>query len=184
MAGGSGSVALVTVLERSSQVPLHRQLYVALRKDILTGRLVGGTRLPSTRELAGHLDVSRNTVMNAFRQLLAEGYIEGRAGSGTYVTGSLPEDLLQARARAGRVAPPKRTGRRLSRRGAVLATTPTTVIRDRDRPRAFRPGLPALDEFGQGSLSKATRSAGLRRTGGIPTFTGGDLHVPGGCAGG
>lgn len=147
MVGGTGSVALVKALERGSRVPLHRQLYSGLRRDILTGRLAGGTRLPSTRELAESLGVSRNTVMNAFRQLLAEGYLEGRAGSGTYVTGSLPEELLQARAVDGLKSDTKHTERRLSRRGNLLAETPTTVIRDRSWPRAFRPGLPALDEF-------------------------------------
>ena len=85
--------------------------------------------------------------MNAFRQLLAEGYLEGKAGSGTYVAGSLPEELLQARTGVGPAPPPRRVGRRLSRRGDVLAKTPATVVKDRGRPRAFRPGLPALDEF-------------------------------------
>ena len=113
----------------------------------MVGRPAGGTRLPSTRELAADLGVSRNTVMNAFRQLLSEGYIEGRAGSGTYVTDFLPEDLLQARSGLRRGGPADGTGRRLSRRGGVLAATPATVVRDRGRPRAFRPGLPALDEF-------------------------------------
>ncbi len=143
----SGAVAFLVKIDRFSRVPLHRQLYTGLREGILTGRLVGGTRLPSTRGFAAELGVSRNTVMNAFRQLLAEGYLEGRAGSGTYVAGSLPEELLQARAEAGYVLPPGPAGRRLSRRGDVLAATPAMVVRDRGRPRAFRPGLPALDEF-------------------------------------
>lgn len=160
MAGGSGSVALVTALERGSRVPLNRQLYVGLRKDILTGRLVGGTRLPSTRELAEGLGVSRNTVMNAFRQLLAEGYLEGKMGSGTYVTDSLPEDLLQARVEDKREPRAWRTGRRLSRRGNILATTPATVVRNRSRPRAFRPGLPALDEFPLKTWQRLSREVG------------------------
>ena len=160
MVGGSDSVALVKALERGSRVPLHRQLYLGLREDILMGRLVGGTRLPSTRELAESLGVSRNTVMDAFRQLLAEGYLEGRAGSGTYVAGSLPEDLLQARAVDRGESGTKRPERRLSRRGELLAATPATVIRDRSRPRAFRPGLPALDEFPLKTWQRLSREVG------------------------
>ncbi|MGF1470221.1 MAG: PLP-dependent aminotransferase family protein [Rubrobacteraceae bacterium] len=147
MVGRSGSTALVAAVDRSSPVPLHRQLYAGLREHILAGRLVGGTRLPSTRELAAELGVSRNTVMTAFRQLLAEGYLEGKAGSGTYVTGSLPEDLLRTRVRQDPEPPRIRAGRRLSRRGEDLASIPAAIVRDLGPPRAFRPGLPALDEF-------------------------------------
>ncbi len=91
----SGSVPFVAAVDRSSRVPLHRQLYDGLRGAILSGRLAAGTRLPSTRELAAGLGVSRNTVMGAFLPLLAEGYLEGRVGSGTYVAKSLPENLLR-----------------------------------------------------------------------------------------
>ena len=70
-------------LERASDEPLYRQLYFAIREAILEGRLRPGTRLPSTRSLASDLDVSRNTVVIAFDQLLAEGYVEGRTGAGS-----------------------------------------------------------------------------------------------------
>ncbi|HWS55899.1 MAG TPA: winged helix-turn-helix domain-containing protein, partial [Pyrinomonadaceae bacterium] len=79
------------------RAPLYRQLYEALRRAILAGQLKPGARLPSTRELAEDLRVSRNTVMNAYEQLLAEGYVEGQTGSGTYVSRLLPEELLHAR---------------------------------------------------------------------------------------
>jgi GntR family transcriptional regulator/MocR family aminotransferase len=75
MARRSAVEASVTVaLERGAGVPLHLQLYEGLREAVLTGRLRAGTRLPSTRMLASDLGVSRNTVMGAFLQLLAEGY--------------------------------------------------------------------------------------------------------------
>ncbi len=97
MIRGSAIEAAVTVaLDRGSDVPLHRQLYEGLRDAVLGGRLRAGTRLPSTRALASELGVSRNTVMTAFLQLLAEGYVEGKVGSGTYVADSLPDDLLRA----------------------------------------------------------------------------------------
>ena len=69
--------------------PLFRQLYLGLRQGILSGTFSAGERLPSTRELADQLGVSRTIVLLAYDQLLAEGYAEGRAGSGTYVSGSL-----------------------------------------------------------------------------------------------
>jgi GntR family transcriptional regulator/MocR family aminotransferase len=86
---------IVTALDRSSSTALHRQLYNQLREAILSGRLGAGTRLPSTRELAGELDLARNTMLNAFDQLYAEGYLARRVGDGTYVSKELPDDLLK-----------------------------------------------------------------------------------------
>src|SRR3954452_9166534 len=129
------------LLDTSSVVPLHRQLYEGLRSTILAGRLRAGTRLPATRMLARELRISRNTVLNAFEQLLAEGYVVGKSGSGTYVSHVLPDDLLRVPA-ASIAQPPWPANRRLSRRGALLAATPVSVARDQGLPRAFRPGLP------------------------------------------
>jgi GntR family transcriptional regulator/MocR family aminotransferase len=69
---------------------LHRQTYRALRDAILAGRLAGGARLASTRTLARELGLSRNTVLLAYEQLVAEGYATTRGGSGTYVADVLP----------------------------------------------------------------------------------------------
>jgi GntR family transcriptional regulator/MocR family aminotransferase len=63
---------------------LYQQLYHALRRAILSGALAPGARLPSTRAFAHELGVSRNTVLLAYDQLLAEGYAVGQTGSGTY----------------------------------------------------------------------------------------------------
>src|SRR5512142_629453 len=79
-----------------SDVPLYQALYVHMRAAILSGELKGGMKLPSTRALAEELNVSRNTVLNAYRQLLAEGYLESNEGSGTFVARILPEHLLTA----------------------------------------------------------------------------------------
>ncbi|MEX0760196.1 MAG: winged helix-turn-helix domain-containing protein, partial [Tistlia sp.] len=84
-------------LDPAAEQPLFRQLYGQLREAILAGRLGGGQRLPSSRLLAGELGCSRNTVLGALDQLLAEGYLEGRRGSGTYVSSVLPDELLTAR---------------------------------------------------------------------------------------
>lgn len=66
-------------------LPLINQIYEAIRKQILSGNLIAGYKLPSTRELAHELQVSRNVILNAYDQLLAEGYLESRKGSGTFI---------------------------------------------------------------------------------------------------
>ena len=135
-------------LDPGAPVPYYRQLYDVLREAVLSGRLAPGTRLPSTRELATELNVSRTTVVTAFAQLLAEGYLEGKVGSGTYVASELPDDLLRARARRGHASDESvQPGNALSRRGELLATAPMMSLRDEGEPRAFRPWVPALDEF-------------------------------------
>ena len=65
--------------------PLFRQVYLGLRQAILAGNFPAGGRLPSTRDLAGQLGISRTVVLLAYDQLLAEGFAVGRGGSGTYV---------------------------------------------------------------------------------------------------
>ncbi len=78
-------------LDPSSPLSMWEQLYKQLRRAIVTARLKPGTRLPATRLLATELKCSRNTVLGAFDQLIAEGYITGRCGSGTFVADHLPE---------------------------------------------------------------------------------------------
>ncbi len=73
--------------------PLYQRVYRAARRAILSAELAPGTRVPSTRSLATDLGVSRNTVILAYEQLLAEGYLTARAGSGTFVATDLPEAL-------------------------------------------------------------------------------------------
>src|SRR5882757_1236347 len=75
---------------KTSSEPLHRQLYLTIREQILGGALKGGDRLPSTRALGHDLHVGRNTVTSVFEQLAAEGYLETETGSGTYVAMQLP----------------------------------------------------------------------------------------------
>src|ERR1700738_3960497 len=75
--------------------PMYRRLYAWFRSAILTGELRPGQKIPSTRYLASELKVSRITVLYAFQQLSAEGYIEGSAGSGTYVAKSNPDQATR-----------------------------------------------------------------------------------------
>lgn len=139
---------LLIALEPGSGEPLFRQVYRFLRDAILDGRLAPGLRLPSTRTLAMDLDVSRNTVVAAFEQLHAEGYLDSRVGHGTRVAQSLPEYFGRASRRRTVPAPPAvqvraRPSERAVRIAAVAA--PRSLLSG-EAP-SFRPGLPALDRF-------------------------------------
>ncbi|HEX9982738.1 MAG TPA: PLP-dependent aminotransferase family protein [Thermoanaerobaculia bacterium] len=114
--------------DRRSSVPFYRQIYDAVRASIVAGRLRAGERLPSTRALATELGISRLPVVVAFEQLLHEGYLEGRTGSGTYVAASIPDELTT-----------------VARKPAVAEKK----TRPAEAPRLgpFRVSLPALDQF-------------------------------------
>jgi GntR family transcriptional regulator / MocR family aminotransferase len=84
-------ISPLIAVDRKAPSPLHRQIYDAYRARILGGDLRAGQQIPSTRELATELRISRIPVLNAYAQLLAEGYFESRVGSGTFVSSSLPD---------------------------------------------------------------------------------------------
>jgi len=106
-------------LQLDSQGPRYAQLTRALKNAILTGRCAPATRLPATRSLARDLDLSRNTVLAAYEQLAAEGFIEGRIGSGCYVAEFAQGAAVPQPAPARPATPRKAETRapRLSRRG-------------------------------------------------------------------
>jgi GntR family transcriptional regulator / MocR family aminotransferase len=85
------SITPVVTVNRKSSTPLYRQIYDSFRDLIVQGSLVSGQQIPSTRTLAKELGISRFPVLNAYAQLLGEGYFEGRIGSGTVVSSSLPD---------------------------------------------------------------------------------------------
>ena len=122
---------------------LYRWLYEELRSAILEGRLRPGTRLPASRDLAEAYRLSRATIVTAFDQLKSEGYVEGRSGSGTYVSQVLPEQLLDVRG--------PRAEKRLPHRRVSLSSYARRLQPFRGsspRPiRAFRANQPALDLF-------------------------------------
>lgn len=131
-------------IDRSAPRPLYRQLCDAFREAIVERRLRGGQRLPSTRTLAAALGISRIPVLNAFEQLLAEGYFESRVGSGTFVSTTLPDEAgpLQ-RSAAVRAHGPG--ARRIARRpAALLRSAPEPWLKGFG---AFRLSEPALDLF-------------------------------------
>ncbi|MBV8922408.1 MocR-like pyridoxine biosynthesis transcription factor PdxR [Bradyrhizobium sp.] len=73
-------------LDRTSRTPLSRQIYMQVRSAVLSGALAAGTRVPSSRVMASRLGVARASVVSAYEQLLAEGYVESRHGSGTFIS--------------------------------------------------------------------------------------------------
>jgi GntR family transcriptional regulator/MocR family aminotransferase len=158
---GSG-IAPILSIERDSAAPLYRQLYEGFRDAILARRLRAGQRIPSTRSLAIELRISRLPLLNAYEQLAAEGYLECRTGSGTFVA-SVPAMGSPASARAA----VRRGARRpIARDTDSIAADVEPWLGRRDVPRAgggggwgaFRVSEPALDRFG-------TRAASAR----IPT---------------
>ena len=131
-------------------ITLYQQVSTHLRGAILSGELKSGMKLPSTRSLAEELNVSRNTVLNAYRQLLAEGYLESRERSGTFVAAFLPELLLTAPRPDAPIAarpqwaesPPPVFSERA--KAQIAASQPPS---GRMSPRPFLPEVPALDAF-------------------------------------
>lgn len=124
-------------IDRASPTPLHRQIYDAMRRAIVEGLLRPDQRIPSTRTLAADLAISRQPVLIAYEQLLHEGYLEGRQGSGTYVSRALPEEPI-----------PLRSPRGAGKAGTVRAAVePASASRDEGDLRPFRMSLPALDLF-------------------------------------
>jgi GntR family transcriptional regulator / MocR family aminotransferase len=136
--------------------PAHRQICDWLRGAITDGRLRPGQGVPSSRALAVELGISRTTVMTAFEQLQAEGYLESVVGAGTRIAAVIPDDVLDAIDTTGRRYGGQRAPRAISTRGRTLLALPQD-----SQPQivgAFRACIPALDRF-----PHATWSALLRR---------------------
>jgi len=138
-------------LQLDGEGSLYRQAYRALRAAILDGRLSPGSRLPSTRVLAGEAKLARNTVLQAYEQLVAEGYAVTRRGAGTFVVEAPPDaparSLRPARRDDERTPEPPALsayGERAAQRFARGASWG----RRRPAPRYdFRYGEPAYDDF-------------------------------------
>ncbi|MEO8880093.1 MAG: PLP-dependent aminotransferase family protein [Gemmatimonadaceae bacterium] len=152
---------LLVPLDFASREPLHRQIYEGVRANILAGRLAADTRLPSSRVLAAELGVARNTVVLAFDQLCAEGYLSARGGGGTRVRAAMPDSLTNVNVarRMARAPHPPGAVREPSLRVATaptqvptrwaqaLAADPETGISPSIDTRAFTLGMPAVDIF-------------------------------------
>src|SRR5580704_1294441 len=91
MKRAASGILPVIAIDRKAPQALHKQIYDAYRATIVAGGLRPGQRIPSTRVLASELGLSRFPVLNAYSQLLAEGYFTSRVGAGTVVSKSLPD---------------------------------------------------------------------------------------------
>jgi GntR family transcriptional regulator/MocR family aminotransferase len=123
--------------------PLYRRVYHALKSMIRDGRLAPAARLPSTRELAGDLRVSRNTVVLAYEQLFAEGYVVSRNRATAAVASALPMAARPAAAGA-KPAPSPPVSAYARRLTAKLGAPPE---RSAGLRYDFRYGEPSIDEF-------------------------------------
>lgn len=119
---------------------LAAQLYHEIRRAILRGRLRPGERLPATRELARSLNVSRNTVIEAYERLASEGYLEARVGSGTSISRSLPGQPEASQLPRSSISLPVT-------RWAQRLVEPVYTPPQRDLPYDFRLGRPELSRF-------------------------------------
>jgi len=98
----SSPLELLVVLRRDDAQPLHRQLEHGLRDAIRTGRLTAGSALPSTRVLADQLELSRGVAVEAYEQLIAEGYLDSRPGGSTRVSARVAKAQPRAAAEGAR----------------------------------------------------------------------------------
>lgn len=139
-------------LDPSLAAPLVKQLYDRLRDEILSGQLPPGTRLPSTRTLAGQLGVSRGTTVLAYEQLQLEGYLTSQVGLGTTVSHQLPITPALVTPAGdtpevdSRPAPVPHLAAHIHR----LRSIPNLQEVAGDAQMAFRAGAPALDQFPYG----------------------------------
>jgi GntR family transcriptional regulator / MocR family aminotransferase len=115
-------------IDRKDAEPIQQQIARQIRELVLGGRLKPKAKLPSSRALAEQLNVARATIVEAFEQLIGEGYLETRMGSGTTVAAELPETLLTA-------------GRKFKR------TTPHQKRAVREAAKPFRSGLVDWESF-------------------------------------
>ena len=121
--------------------PLFRQLYEGIKQSVLSGKVAPGAQLPPTRDLARQLGISRQTVLNAYEHLIAEGYLSGTVGKGTFVSRSLPLAGGPVKAAGSRPLRP------LSARGERFIGPQTALNTHDGAPKAFRIGMPGLDLF-------------------------------------
>ena len=130
-------------IDRSSRLPIYRQIEDFLRQMILTGKVLPNQKLPSTRELAADLGVSRITIKSVYEQLISEGYIRARTGAGTFVSEDLDAEtpILPALDSSDKVI----GSNRLSSAAVRIGQSQASIRYGSIMP--FRPGVPALDKF-------------------------------------
>lgn len=141
----------ILFLERRSDVSLQTQLASQLKGLVQSGKLTAGDPLPSTRELATELKVSRNTVVYAYERLISEGYLNSRMRSRVFVSETAPE--LRSAAR-----------RSAEQRETPFSIPASSVATGRGDPKPFRPCQPDVRLFPL-ALWNRLRGRALRSTG-------------------
>ncbi|SDT87230.1 MocR-like pyridoxine biosynthesis transcription factor PdxR [Halopseudomonas salegens] len=132
---------MIDDIQLDSSSPLQQQLYQQIAQRVIQRRYLPGKRLPSSRQLAADLGVSRNTVNAVYDQLKAEGFLQSQAGKGVFVHADINADLLRETKRSARA----------SSLGEALPPIPALPVskinRAEDANLPFQPGLPDLDAF-------------------------------------
>ncbi|MEH6941697.1 PLP-dependent aminotransferase family protein [Bacillus sp. JJ722] len=123
-------------VDRKLEMPLNRQIYFHIRGKILSGELQAGDKLPSSRTLSTELQVSRNVVLEAYDQLIAEGFLETQTGAGTYVA----------------------EGVFLERKSPSYLTGEVHVAPSKNDIINFRSGIPALEDFPNKTWAKLSHA--------------------------
>lgn len=123
------------------RMPNHRRVYEVIRRAITEQVLPSGSRLPSSRDLAGDLNVSRNTVLAAFDQLLDEGYVAAKTGSGTYVTYKQQDEFKKNPRAVSALTIDEKQG--LSKRGLAASDTPDNHANSHE----VQPFTPGEDDY-------------------------------------
>ncbi|MBO3460036.1 PLP-dependent aminotransferase family protein [Aetokthonos hydrillicola Thurmond2011] len=136
---------LIITLNRRSSVPLYRQICEELRQLILTGYLLPGERIPSTRALAKSCKVSRATVNLSYEELLSEGYLKSSHGAGTFVSDQIPKTFIQSTYPTHKLTQAKQI--KLSKYGAYIANSNPFRPTEQHLPINFRYGQPAFDQL-------------------------------------
>jgi len=149
------------ILDEKSDAPLYRQIYETIRRSILSGEFRSGSQLPATRLLATQLGVSRMTVINAYEQLFAEGYLEGKIGAGTFIASRLPEEFMQTPIISSNKKKTKTSPRKLnlSNYGRRVAGNSRPLLRNHGSTDflPFQHGLGAIEKFPFDIWSKITQ---------------------------
>jgi len=141
----ASGIPLMIAIDRKTPKALHRQIYDAYRKAIVEGSLRPGQRILSTRALASELGISRFPVLNAYAQLLAEGYFESRVGAGTVASSSIPDQVMSSGPTGARFAATCSGPRPLARRSSILSPVESSPwLRGWG---AFGVGQVAFDQF-------------------------------------
>src|SRR5579862_4505391 len=145
MARVASGILPVIAIDRRAPMPLYQQIYSGFRSAIVGGNLHPGQRIPSTRLLAVELGVSRFPVLNAYAQLLAEGYFESQVGAGTVISTSIPDQIPRVAPSAVGSKVSFQGPRRVARRTSLL---PRTEVKPGQRgSAAFRVGQVAFEQF-------------------------------------